>query len=53
MSDLTGQLVWQSLIGSAYGQTVIPVDLGDASPGVYTVTILSEGKAVNRQIVVE
>jgi hypothetical protein len=53
VSNLTGQIVYNEVIGSVTGATNIPINLNNQPAGVYTVALISEGKAVNRQVIVE
>lgn len=53
VSNLTGQVVYENHPGQVVGAVTIPVTLTNQPAGVYTVSLISEGKAVNRQVVVE
>jgi hypothetical protein len=51
--NLTGQTVYSSNEGQVAGNTVFPIDLQEQPAGIYIVSLVSEGKAVARQIIVE
>ena len=51
--NLTGQTVYSSNEGNVIGNTVFQINLQEQPAGIYIVSLVSEGKAVTRQVVME
>jgi hypothetical protein len=53
VQNLTGQTVYSSREGEVMGLTTFTVNLQDQPAGMYIVSLVSDGKAVNRTVVIE